>query len=80
MLDGVIFVERTQDEQDLKLLARMLKSESSYERWKIEMSDEDNFTSGFGNSYDRVEDGVLYVKIDDDIVSWHQNGLPTGSY
>ena len=71
MLDGVIFVERTQDEQDLKLLAKMLKSEPSYERWKIEMTDEDNFTSGFGNSYDRVEDDVLYVKIDDDIVSCH---------
>ncbi|RSL92558.1 hypothetical protein CEP52_013730 [Fusarium oligoseptatum] len=77
MLDGVIFVERTQDEQDLKLLAKMLKSEPSYERWKIEMADEDNFTSGFGNSYDRVEDDILYVKIDDDIVFMEDSVIPS---
>lgn len=69
MLDGVIFVERTKDLHDLALLKKLLESESSYEKWSVEMSGDDNFSSGFGNSYDRVEDHVMYVKIDDDIVS-----------
>ncbi|KAM5342788.1 hypothetical protein ACJ41O_013754 [Fusarium nematophilum] len=77
MLDGVIFVERTQDPKDLELLANLLESEEAYEKWQIEMSDEDNFTSGFGNSYDKVEDNVLYVKIDDDIVFVEDSVIPS---
>jgi len=62
-------VERTKDPQDLALLEKLMKSEDAYERWQIEMPDEDNFSNGFADSYDRVEDNVMYVKIDDDIVS-----------
>lgn len=69
MLDGVIFVERTSDALDLDLLYRLTQSEPAYETWHIEMADDDQFSSGFGNSYDRIEDDVLYIKIDDDIVS-----------
>lgn len=67
-LDGVVFVERTDDKADLALLDKLIKSEPAYERWHIEMSGQDNFASGFGNSYERIEDDVLYVKMDDDIV------------
>ncbi|KAF5969526.1 hypothetical protein FBULB1_10205 [Fusarium bulbicola] len=77
LLDGVIFVERTKDPHDLALLKKLLESESSYEKWSVEMSDDDNFSSGFGNSYDRVEDHVMYVKIDDDIVFMEDTVIPS---
>ena len=67
-MDGVIFVERTTDAQDLAFLNQMLESEPAYEKWAIDLSGKDNFASGFGISYERVEDDVLYIKIDDDIV------------
>lgn len=65
----MIFVERTKDLLDLALLEKLIKSEDTYEKWQIDMPDDDNFTNGFANSYDRIEDNVMYVKIDDDIVS-----------
>ncbi|KAF4444799.1 hypothetical protein F53441_11057 [Fusarium austroafricanum] len=77
LLDGVIFVERTKDPQDLALLKKLLKSEDAYEKWSVEMSGKDNFSSGFGNSYDRVEDSVMYVKIDDDIVFMEDSVIPS---
>ncbi|RGP76124.1 hypothetical protein FSPOR_370 [Fusarium sporotrichioides] len=77
LLDGVIFVERTKDPQDLALLQKLLESEDTYQKWQVEMSDEDNFSSGFGNSYDRVEDDVMYVKIDDDIVFMEDSVIPS---
>ncbi|CEI68818.1 unnamed protein product [Fusarium venenatum] len=77
LLDGVIFVERTKDPQDLALLQKLLESEDTYQKWQVEMSDEDNFSSGFGNSYDRVEDDVMYVKIDDDIVFVEDSVIPS---
>lgn len=77
MLDGVIFVERTKDPEDLALLQKLLESEDTYQKWQVEMSDEDNFSSGFGNSYDQVEDDVMYVKIDDDIVSFNCERIST---
>lgn len=73
MLDGVIFVQRTRDALDRKLLDELLQSESTYEKWIIDMNGADNFASGFGNSYDQIEDDVLYVKIDDDIVGHHES-------
>lgn len=62
-------MERTKDPLDLALLEKLIKSEDTYEKWQIDMPDDDNFTNGFANSYDRIEDNVMYVKIDDDIVS-----------
>ncbi|KAF4976568.1 hypothetical protein FZEAL_6779 [Fusarium zealandicum] len=77
MLDGVIFVERTQETPDLELLDKLLDSEDAYEKWHINMVDSDNFSSGFGNSYDKVEDDVMYVKIDDDIVFMEDSVIPS---
>ncbi|KAF4998332.1 hypothetical protein FGRMN_3212 [Fusarium graminum] len=77
LLDGVIFVERTKDPHDLAFLNKLLESEASYEKWQVEMAGEDNFSSGFGNSYDRVEDSVMYVKIDDDIVFLEDSVIPS---
>ncbi|KAF4468156.1 hypothetical protein FALBO_4974 [Fusarium albosuccineum] len=77
VLDGVIFVERTRDVEDLSLLSKLLASEEAYEKWHIEMTDEDNFTSGFASSYDLIEDDVMYVKIDDDIVFMEDSVIPS---
>ncbi|KAG5662971.1 hypothetical protein KAF25_000907 [Fusarium avenaceum] len=77
LLDGVIFVERTRDPHDLALLNKLLESEDTYEKWEVEMNDIDNFASGFGSSYDRVEDSVMYVKIDDDIVFMEDSVIPS---
>ena len=64
VLDGVIFLERTKDEADLKFLDKLIKSEPDYESWKIDMGEE-----GFASAYEGIEDDVMYVKMDDDIVS-----------
>ncbi|KAI1072315.1 hypothetical protein LB507_003405 [Fusarium sp. FIESC RH6] len=77
LLDGVIFVERTKDPLDLALLEKLIKSEDTYEKWQIDMPDDDNFTNGFANSYDRIEDNVMYVKIDDDIVFMEDSVIPS---
>ncbi|KAH7129996.1 hypothetical protein B0J13DRAFT_588213 [Dactylonectria estremocensis] len=77
MLDGVIFVERTKDALDLGLLHRLLESEPAYEKWHIGMAEDDQFASGFGNSYDRIEDDVLYIKMDDDIVFMEDSVIPS---
>jgi hypothetical protein len=63
ILDGVIFLQRTDDADDLKFLKKLLASEPAYEKWDIDMSE-----GGFASSYDRIQDDVMYVKMDDDIV------------
>lgn len=64
MLDGVIFLERTTDPANVALLDKMIASEPDYIRWKVDLSKD-----GYASSYDRIEDGVMYIKMDDDIVS-----------
>lgn len=63
MLDGVIWLERTSVKKDLALLDKLVENEPAYERWVVDMSGD-----GFTTSYDKVEDDVLYIKMDDDIV------------
>ena len=72
-MDGVVFVERTTDEKDLDLLNKLIEGEPAYEKWHVDLSGKDNFGSGFGNSYEKIEDDVLYIKVDDDIVSASPN-------
>jgi hypothetical protein len=63
LLDGVIFLQRTEKEKDIKFLDKLLASEPDYVKWDIDMSE-----GGFASSYDLIQDDVLYVKMDDDIV------------
>lgn len=63
ILDGVIFLQRTTDEDDLKFLDKLLESEPDYTKWVIDMNED-----GFASSYDRIQDDVMYIKMDDDIV------------
>ena len=64
MLDGVIIVVRTTKKPDLALLDKMLESEPDYIRWDIDMGD----PRGYAAAYDRIQDDILYIKMDDDIV------------
>lgn len=64
MLDSVIFLERTKDLADLALLDRLIASEPDYVRLKVDLD-----KGGYASSYDAIENGVMYVKMDDDIVS-----------
>ncbi|KAI5459386.1 hypothetical protein BGZ63DRAFT_360853 [Mariannaea sp. PMI_226] len=77
LLDGVIFVKRTNDPKDLALLDRLIDSDPDYEKWHVEMGRSNQYSSGFGHSYERIEDDVLYVKIDDDIVFMEDSAIPS---
>ncbi|TFB00788.1 hypothetical protein CCMA1212_007443 [Trichoderma ghanense] len=72
ILDGVIFLQRTTDADDLKFLKKLLASEPAYEKWEIDMSE-----GGFASSYDRIQDDVMYVKMDDDIVYIEDSAIPS---
>ncbi|KAL7793700.1 hypothetical protein V8C37DRAFT_377925 [Trichoderma ceciliae] len=72
ILDGVIFLERTDNEQDLKFLDKLLASEPDYEKWVIDMSE-----GGFASSYDLIQDDIMYVKMDDDIVYIEDSAIPS---
>lgn len=63
LLDGVIFLQRTDKEKDIKFLEKLLASEPDYEKWDIDMDGD-----GYASAYDHIQDDVLYVKMDDDIV------------
>ncbi|RFU76574.1 hypothetical protein TARUN_5659 [Trichoderma arundinaceum] len=72
ILDGVIFLQRTTEEEDLKFLEKLLASEPDYEKWEIDMSE-----GGFASSYDLIQDDVMYVKMDDDIVYIEDSAIPS---
>lgn len=46
----------------------MMDSEPAYETTNVDLKGKDNFANGFGNSYEGIEDDILYIKMDDDIV------------
>ncbi|KAK5988603.1 hypothetical protein PT974_10089 [Cladobotryum mycophilum] len=72
VLDGVIFLERTGDEADLRFLEKLLASEPAYEKWKIDMDG-----NGYASSYDLIQDDVMYIKMDDDIVYIEDTVIPS---
>lgn len=68
MLDGVIFVGRTTDPFDLAFLEELLLSEPDYHRWKIKRPNQSRRKGDYSVAYERIQDNVMYIKIDDDIV------------
>jgi hypothetical protein len=72
MLDEVIWVARTTNAADLAWLDLLLKTESSYTRWNVTWQGND-----YRSAYDRVEDGTMYIKIDDDVVFIEDSAIPT---
>lgn len=68
ILDGVIFVERTTNSFDVAFLEELLLSEPDYKRWKIKRPNQNRRKGDYSSAYDRIENNVMYIKIDDDIV------------
>lgn len=68
ILDGAIFVERTTDPFDLAFLEELLLSHPDYERWKFKRPNQSRKNGDYSVAYDRIQDNVMYIKIDDDIV------------
>jgi len=64
MLDEVAWIVRTNKTEDKAWLDVLLKSEPAYSKWDVKFGDDADYRS----AYDRVENGTMYIKIDDDIV------------
>lgn len=61
-------MQRTDDKKDLAFLDKLIQSEPLYQRWRVDVSDRAK-EKGYAPSYDHIEDHVMYIKMDDDIVS-----------
>ena len=70
MLDEVLFAARTNDVEDLKWLDQLVASTPGYSRLNLTHPSGDSSKVPFGAVWDVVERGVMYIKIDDDIVSY----------
>ncbi len=62
-LDQVLFVVKTTDVEDLKWLDQLVNTSDSYTRFDLP-----NINVNFGQVWDIFERGIMYVKIDDDVV------------
>jgi hypothetical protein len=72
MLDEVIWVVRTTNPEDLAWLDVLLDTEPAYKKWNVTFADKD-----YRGAYDQVENGTMYIKIDDDIVFFEDSVIPT---
>jgi hypothetical protein len=73
MLDEVIWVVRTTIQEDLAWLDLLLDTEPSYKKWNVEYDADKDYRS----AYDKVENGTMYIKIDDDVVFFEDSVIPT---
>lgn len=64
LLNEVVFLARTEKQEDLDWLDALVAGEPLYKR-----RDVDTYGKSYASAYDMCEDDVMYVKIDDDIVS-----------
>ncbi|KAJ3483852.1 hypothetical protein NLG97_g7208 [Lecanicillium saksenae] len=64
LIDEVIWLRRTEDEQDVAFLQKLLDSEPRYSKRDVDRTE----ASGFASAYEDMDDDALYVKIDDDVV------------
>jgi hypothetical protein len=68
----VIFLARTKRLRDLAWLDELVETSPYYRRQNL------NFTNGdYRSAYNFVQNGTLYVKIDDDIVFIEDTAIPT---
>lgn len=72
MLDEVVWIVRTQSQSDIAWLHTLLETESAYTKWDIKFDDGD-----YRSAYDRVENGTMYIKIDDDMVFMEDTVIPS---
>lgn len=68
-MDEVKFLARTNDVEDLDWLDKLVTTSNSYARVNLTEDGQDASNVNYGKVWDVVEPGVLYVKIDDDVVS-----------
>jgi hypothetical protein len=72
MLDEVVWIMRTNITQDIAWLNTLMQSEPAYSQWHV------NFTDGdYRGAYDPIENGTMYIKIDDDIVFMEDTAIPS---
>jgi hypothetical protein len=64
MLDEVVWIMRTNSSADIAWLDTLLTTESAYTKWDVNWNNGD-----YRGAYDRIQNGTMYIKIDDDIVS-----------
>jgi hypothetical protein len=74
MLDEVIFAVHTDNEHDLEYLDQLVNTTHSYTKYQQEKDYE-----WLVGSWEKVERGNIYIKIDDDVVSTFDLclGIPT---
>ena len=66
LLDEVIFVLRTEVEEDISWLEQLVQTTPEYTRYNMAKGR----NGEYGDSWDLVQNGTTYIKIDDDTVSW----------
>ncbi|KAF2140305.1 uncharacterized protein K452DRAFT_253054 [Aplosporella prunicola CBS 121167] len=71
-LDEVIFLARTQDEEHLAWLDKLLETEPAYTRVNLEFEGID-----YATAYDVCENGTMYIKMDDDLVFIEDHAIAT---
>ncbi len=64
LLDEVLWLQRTEMEQDIAFLDKLVAGEDRYTKKIVQRTDGD----GFSTAYDGLDDSTLYIKIDDDVV------------
>lgn len=69
---------RTDDIEDLRYLDDLVQTSKSYSRVNLTQSGRDASNVNYGRVWDVAEKGVLYVKIDDDMVSEYSSSLSAG--
>ena len=79
-LDEVKFLARTNDIEDLNWLDELVTTSDSYSRVDLTEAGQDASNVNYGKVWDVAEPGVMYVKIDDDVVCTCSNPLSSVSY
>ncbi|KAF2437155.1 hypothetical protein EJ08DRAFT_577628 [Tothia fuscella] len=72
ILDQVIWLARTKKEEDLEWLDALVDTSPSYTRHNLTFEDKD-----YRSAYDIIQNGTMYVKIDDDIVFFEDTTIPS---
>ncbi|KAF2090726.1 hypothetical protein K490DRAFT_34927 [Saccharata proteae CBS 121410] len=72
MLDEVIFLARTSNEEDLAWLDRIVSEEPAYTRVDLKFEGID-----YATAYDICEAGTMYIKMDDDLVFMEDHTIAT---
>lgn len=69
MLDEVVFLTRTDNADDLQYLDELVHTSPGYSRRNLTEYNNRASAVTYGQAWDVVERGTMYIKIDDDIVS-----------